>query len=218
MTSLYQGDFACSAREFAHVYAAGRRSGNSQHQVWGQIGQAESLLRLGQMDEAVGLLDAALDTLAESPDRAEELRAWGLLAAARWRQGEPGLAQSAADSAARLIASLRSPTAHYLLEGYAGVAEVYLALWEASSQQSPAESRKLARQALQACAGLRKFARVFPIGRPRARLLQGRAEWLAGRSSRAMKAWRASLAEAAGLGMRYEEALAREEIGRYSAR
>jgi hypothetical protein len=166
----------------------------------------------------VDLLEAALALLAEAPDRAEEIRAWGLLAAARWRRGEPCLARSAADSAARLIAQLPSPTAHYLLEGYAGVAEVYLALWEASRRQAPAESRKLARQVLQACTAMQKFARVFPIGRPRARLLQGRAEWLAGRRSRAMKAWRAGLAEALRLGMRYEEALAREEIGRHPAR
>jgi eukaryotic-like serine/threonine-protein kinase len=153
--------------------------------------------------------------LANDVDRAEELRAQGLLAAIRWSRGEEALAQQAAQRAADLISHLPSPTAHYLLEGYAGVAEVSLALWEASNQDSAMDRGTLARQARQACAALQKFAHVFPIGQPRAWLMYGLAEWLSGRSGPAQAAWQKSLAAAEDRGMIYEQGRAHDEIGRH---
>jgi len=214
MSALYQGEFRRAAHQFTDVHSAGLRHDNIQHQTWGLIGKAEAVFRLGQSDEAVNLLQTVLALLANHPDRAEELRAQGLLAVVRLRRGEPLLAQQAAERAAHLIAQLPSPTSHDLLEGYAGVAEVYLALWEAGSQQPPAERQALARRALRACKALRAYARVFPIGQPRASLWQGRAERLAGRPARAQKMWRQSLAAAERLAMLYEQGLAHDEIGK----
>ena len=110
------------------------------------------------------------------------------------------------DSAARLITQFKRPTSFYLLEGYAGVAEVYLDQWEAGDRSLP--TRRAARQA---CSALRTFARVFPIGQPRARLWNGRLHHLSGRPERA---WRASLSAAQRLGMPFEAALAHIELGR----
>ncbi len=103
------------------------------------------------------------------------------------------------------------------LEGYAGVAEVYLTLWETSviNSQSPAERRSLVKSARQACQALRKFARVFPIGQPRAWLWQGLYDWLAGKPDKAHRAWYKSLVVAERLAMPYEQGLAHYEIGRH---
>ncbi|MBI3302236.1 MAG: hypothetical protein HYZ72_09220 [Deltaproteobacteria bacterium] len=217
MSALYQGEFKHSVQQFADVHTAGLRNDNIQHQVWGLIGKAEAVFRLGQIDEAVSLLETVLALLAKHPDRAEELRAWGLLAVVRLRRGEYLPAQQAAEKAAHLIAQLPSPTSHYLLEGYAGVAEVHLALWEVSSQLPAIERRALVQRALHTCAALRRYAGVFPIGQPRAWLWQGWAEWLAGRPARAWKAWRKSLAAAERLAMTYEQGLAQYELGRHFA-
>jgi eukaryotic-like serine/threonine-protein kinase len=130
----------------------------------------------------------------------------------RLREGDAESAQQAAQAATRLIARFRAPTAHYLLEGYAGVAEVYLSLWETG--QGSSDTRRAARQA---CRALRGFARVFRIGKPRARLWQGRLAQLRGRASRAQAAWRASLAAAERLGMPFEAALAHLELGWHAA-
>jgi tetratricopeptide (TPR) repeat protein len=170
------------------------------------------VLRAGRPDEAARLLEAALGLLTDHPDQAEQLRAYGLLAVARLRQGKAEAAQQAAEAAARLIAGFRAPTAHYLLEGYAGVAEVYLFLWEAGQ-----DSRDTSRAARQACRDLRGFARIFPIGKPRARLWQGRLAHLSGQTERAQAAWRAGLAAAERLGMPFEAALAHAELGRHAA-
>src|SRR5512132_595931 len=184
MSSLYRGQFKRAATGFDDVQQRGRRDENIQHQVWGLLGTAECELRVAQLDQAVRLLEAALTLLTDHPDQAEQLRAYGLLAVVRLRQGKAEDAQEAAGAAARLIARFRAPTAHYLLEGYAGVAEVYLSLWEAGQ-----DSSDTSRAARQACRDLRGFARLFPIGKPRARVWQGRLAPLSVRAARAQGAW-----------------------------
>jgi class 3 adenylate cyclase len=211
MSSLYRGEFRRAAAGFDDVHQRGRRDENIQHQVWGLLGKAECLLRAGRLDEAARLLVAALALLTDHPDQAERLRACGLLAVVRLREGDAQAAQQAAQTVARLVAKLRAPTAHYLLEGYAGVAEVYLSLWETGQDSS--DTRRAARQA---CRALRRFARVFPIGKARARLYQGRLAQLSGQAERARAAWRASLAAAERLGMPFEAALAHSELGRHA--
>ena len=105
------------------------------------------------------------------------------------------------------------PRGPYTLYGYAGIAETYLTLWENSSADDDATA--LAKKARQACNALQRFARVFPIGRPRAYLYQGWYEWLSGNRARAHKTWQQSVAAAERLAMPYEEGLAHYEIGRH---
>jgi len=93
---------------------------------------------------------------------------------------------------------------------------VYLALWEASHSHSPTERAALAQAARQACKALHGYARVFPIGQPRAWLWQGLYDWLAGQPRKAHKAWRKSLAAAERLEMPYDQGLAHYEIGRHA--
>jgi tetratricopeptide (TPR) repeat protein len=212
MASLYRGQFQHAAAGFDNVHQRGRRDENIQHQVWGLLGRAECLLRAGQLGKAAQLLEAALALLTDHPDQAEQLRAYGLLAVVRLRQGNPTAAQQAAEQAARRIAKFRAPTAHYLLEGYAGVAEVYLSQWETNNDASDTS-----RAARRACRNLRSFARIFPIGKPRARLWQGRLAQLSGRTEWAQAAWRAGLASAERLGMPFEAALAHAELSRHGA-
>jgi len=62
---------------------------------------------------------------------------------------------------------------------------------------------------------LRRYAHVFPIGQPRALLCQGLLAWVQGRPIQARKAWRRSLAAAERLGMRYDQLLAHQQLGRH---
>jgi class 3 adenylate cyclase/tetratricopeptide (TPR) repeat protein len=211
LLGLVRGQFEPLGAAFAKLYDHGVRTANVQHQVWACLGKAECELRAGRTGEAVRLLETALALLAEHPDRAEQVRAYGLLAAVRLRRGETAAARAAAASGARLIAQFKIATSFYLLEGYAGVAEVYLEQWEAGDRSSAT------RQAAQrACSALRRYARSFPVGEPRARLLSGRLLYLSGRPRRARAAWRASLSAAERLGMPFEAALAHYELGRHA--
>ena len=104
------------------------------------------------------------------------------------------------------------PRGPYTFYGYTGIAETYLTLWE----NAPAdEATTLAKGASQANKGLKRFARVYTIGRPRAYLYQGWYEWLSGNRARAHKTWQQSVAAAERLAMPYEEGLAHYEIGRH---
>jgi class 3 adenylate cyclase/tetratricopeptide (TPR) repeat protein len=205
----FQGDVARGVQLWAEVAATARSHGNRLHQAWGLNGQAQGALWLGQETaETSAQLEQALAIFAEDIDRISETTTHGLLALSRWRRGEPELARKAAAAGARLIAQSGRPNGYYALEGYSGVAEVYLALWEAGDPAMAAPAR-------QACAALCRYAQVFPIGRPRAQLWQGLAHQLAGHPARSRRAWRRALKAAQALDMPYEQGLACYQLGRH---
>jgi class 3 adenylate cyclase/tetratricopeptide (TPR) repeat protein len=208
--AFFQGNFARGVELRSSLYEEARGSGNVQHQAWGLRGRAENVLRLGRLDEAIESLETVADMLAGSRDRHGQIQTHGMLAVAYLRRGDAPRAEREAAIAAELIAQ-SSPTVYSALEGYSGVAEVYLALWENAEPGKRLEMRDSARAA---CKALRRFARVFPIGRPRLRLWQGVSEWLDGRREKARAAWRESLVAAERLGMVYDQALTHYEIGR----
>ncbi|MGH2592281.1 MAG: AAA family ATPase [Anaerolineae bacterium] len=211
----HQGQFTDSRDQYIEVYARARQSRNLQFQAWGQWGQAHSLVRLGQLDEAVIALKTALEIIAELNDRGAEILATGLLAAAYLRQGERQLARSSADAVIRRVAESARRFSLADLEGHAGAAEVFLTLWETGGDQPPGERRALAASARVAIQAARHYARIYTIGRPRAWLLQGWYDWLSGDRRRAAQAWRKSLSVAGQLDMPYEEGRAHYEIGRH---
>jgi hypothetical protein len=88
-------------------------------------------------------------------------------------------------------------------------------LWHASRQRDIGDQRAFRAAAEQALQALRRYAQVFPIGQPRALLCQGLLAWVDERPVRAWKAWRRSLAAAERLGMRYDEMLAHQQLGRH---
>ena len=83
-----------------------------------------------------------------------------------------------------------------------------------ATNKDSGDTRRAARRA---CRDLRSFARIFPIGKPRARLWQGRLAQLSGRTEWAQAAWRAGLALAERLGMPFEAALAHSELSQHAA-
>jgi tetratricopeptide (TPR) repeat protein len=214
-----QGEFETSAQIEAQIDASARQRGDMQAHLYQLIAQSEVVLRLGRpghADEAVALMEEATTVPAQGLDQSGQMRAYAILALARLRRGEAHLAREAADRALAAILNT-PPTSCWTLEGYAGAAETYLSLIETRANRSPAERRALAKFARQAIGALRQFARVFPIGQPRAWLFQGFYDWLDGKPAKARQAWRKGLAAAQKLAMPYDEALAHFEIGRHAS-
>jgi class 3 adenylate cyclase/tetratricopeptide (TPR) repeat protein len=208
MLGIYRGHFEAAGALFTKLYDHAVRYESLQHQVWASLGKAASELRCGRPAAAAHVLERILGLLVDHPDPAEQIQAYGLLACARWRQGEDAAALAAASSAASLMAHNKRPTAFYLFEGYTGVAEVHLDRM-AAGDRSPA-TKQAARQA---CAALHTFARIFPIGKPRDQLLNGLVLYLSGRPRRARAAWQASLSTAQRLAMPLDAALAHTQLG-----
>ena len=207
----FRGEFARRVLLGAEVFALGVKSGDAQGQAWGLLDQAESLLPMGRPDEALELLGRAASFLPEKIGLAEEIWCLGLTALAQLRLGRVAAASQSAGEALDVMRRM-PPTAAYTMEGYSAVAEVYLSLWERNARSRHPELRRRVREA---CGQLRRFARIMPVSRPRSRLIDGQANWLMGRRSRAMRAWFEGLSFAVHMEMPYEIGLSHLEIGRH---
>lgn len=223
--SYFQGEIETSLKLADELYASAGRRRDPHNQAWALRGKVYNLLLQGKFAEALACVEEVrrlLENDSTIVDEALKIDLHGLLAVTHLQLAQPQLALQAADQAVLLIGQT-SPTSYLSLPGYAGPVQVYLAVWEAilgselagSDHDSNIDVPTLKSKARQAGKALHKFARVFPIGQPRAWLYRGRRAWLLGRSGAAQKAWQKSLAAANQLSMPYEQGLARLEIGRH---
>jgi class 3 adenylate cyclase len=227
--TYHQGDFPLSRQQNADLYASARRRNDKQGLLWGLAGQAENLLMLGQAGAALPLLQACQAFSA----KVDDIRTYGGLAFAHLQCDQYELAQIAAERALSVMLAA-SPTSVILLEGCTNTATVLLALWEQDiaacslqlaawavpddNVQATIKNRPsaIAKAARQACVALNHWARIFPIGQPRALLMQGLCNWFDGRQPAAHKAWQQSLALATELELPYVSAQAHYELGRHA--
>ena len=204
----HEGNLEAATRHFAAVAASGRRSGNGQARSWGILGEAEGELRAGRSETVLAMLAETPASFEGSLGSTEQLRAHALRGLALQRLGRYAEAQAAARQAAGLIATV-PPTTYYALEAYGSAIEVLLDGWSRAGGAERREARLAARCTL---AGLRRFAMVFPVGRPRLLLLRARAERLAARSDRAEPIARRAVEVAQRITMPFEEARACLEL------
>jgi tetratricopeptide (TPR) repeat protein len=214
----YQGKFGQSQQYYADLLHAAQYHGNLAAQHWGLVGQAECALRLGQpsLEQVGAWLERANALPANYPEYTQQVRLYGFLALTHLYQGNWSLAQQAAQTGAQFIKRSGFIT-FWAIEGYAGVAETFLTLWEnnLTGGRTVTETEVLAKSARQACQALHRFARTYPLGQPRAWLYQGLYDWLVGKADRAYEAWSKSLTAAERLGMPYEQGRAHFERGRH---
>lgn len=222
-----QGRFAASVRLSNDLYASAQRRSDAHNQAWALRSLVYCLLPQGKFAEALTALETLQALLAkdDSPivDEALRIDLHGLLARVQGQRGQPAAALQTAAAAIELMART-SPTSYLSLPGYAYLAETVLALWEteacaaghnlfATSLKSFQFAHKLL--ARRACQSLRGYARVFPIGQPRAALWQGNFEWLSGRQRAARQWWQKGLAAATRLDMPFDAGLAHFELARH---
>jgi class 3 adenylate cyclase/tetratricopeptide (TPR) repeat protein len=204
------------------VYQLGRRSGSPQQKAWGLGSQAEVSVRQGyaaHAQDAVKWIEEALILLAKNPDLTEETRNHGTLAIALLRQGAYQGAYEAAIRAGQLIMKARTPTLFSVFEGYAAPPAVFLRLWQLGPEFPPTPDaltfslQDCQREAKRALKDLRQYARLFPIGQPRAALCQGIYAWLTGHPEKAFRHWEQGLETAKRLGLPWEEGRLHYEMG-----
>jgi eukaryotic-like serine/threonine-protein kinase len=203
----HQGDFRRLTEWSAEMHERASHADDPQRKAHALLVEVNVLMAQGRNDVAVTRLQQATELLAERGSRADEILAYGQLALAYLRRQDEERARITAQRTVNLIAQSQ-PAAVHVLEGYAGVAEVYLSLWAAGDHTAVGPAR-------QACAVLRRFAWPAPIARPRAWLCRGQAAYLTGHRRRALAAWRKSLATAERLEMPYEQGRAHYELGQH---
>jgi tetratricopeptide (TPR) repeat protein len=203
----HQGEFGRLAEWSAEMAARASHADDPHRRAHVLLVEAWHLLPQDRTDAAVLRLQEATELLAGRGARADEILADGVLALACLRRHDEEQARLVAGRAARLVGQAQ-PGAVHIFEGYAGVAEVYLSLWEAGDHAAAPPAR-------QACTALRQYARAFPIARPRAWLWQGLGAHLSGHHRGGLAAWRKSLAAAERLMMPCEQGRAHYQIGRH---
>jgi tetratricopeptide (TPR) repeat protein len=206
----YRGNFASRVALGQRVFALAAATGDLQAQAWGLLDQIESLLTLSDFERVHALGRDLRRHLGQNIYGADEIMAYGLLAALELRLGRLADAIPHAEKALAVMRAV-SPTIVYNLDAYAAVAWVFLDAWKLARPDDPAREG-LAAKARQACAAVRHFAKIFRIGRARALLVIATERELSGDHRRAVSLTRHAAAAATRLQMPYDQALAHRQL------
>jgi DNA-binding SARP family transcriptional activator/predicted ATPase len=217
----FRGQFNQAQQTHTTALRISQSQADGAGEHWNLLGLSECALRTASAPSAhIGawLERAGAVQHTRSLAHADVLRYYGTSALSLLQCDDDTGAAEAAQTGARLI-ERNTFAGAWTLEGFAGVAETYLALWEAAHhrQGKPADREVLADAARRACNAMRAFARVFSIAQPRAWLYHGWRDWLSGAPARANRAWRRGLEIAEQLAMPYEQGRAHYELGRHAA-
>jgi class 3 adenylate cyclase/tetratricopeptide (TPR) repeat protein len=206
-----RGSFETAAALSSELLSTATARNDDRYRAEALTELALSSWRLGHSEIALRSLRALDPLMARDLELTDELRLRidGIAALVHADRADWVAARTAADLAMGLTAHQR-PASFGTFLGYAGPAEAYLSLWETG--QTGADGQQLAADAL---GRLRRYAGVFPVGRPRTALLAGRHDWLRSRRDAAMQSWDRAIQLAEGLSMPYEQGLAHYEIARH---
>ncbi len=184
------------------------RHGDIQGQAVPQLSRARLAVRQGNFQDGVTQAESAIPLFERINDRVQVVSSNGLLAALHMRLEKWEKGSAYGEKALKLMAQT-SPTAFYSLEGYVGAAEYYLALREIIGDE---QSKVAAKAAL---GHLKKFAKIFDVGRPRWLAYQGWSDWLDGNPEQARASADLAVKEGQRLQMPYDEGIAHYQLARF---
>jgi hypothetical protein len=198
--SLNQGFFAEAGEAVETMLESARRRDDPQTLSWGRLLHAQWKLPTRGGEEALKALDpgptTTTDALTLAANYAIEAEGW-------LRSGELGRARVSADASLRLLRN-GPPVAFSLSLSVSYLASVYLALYEDALKRGVGGESGLKIAVRQVLGVVGGFARVFPIGRPRASLWRAVQATLTGRERRARRDWERAIAAAEQLGMTHD--------------
>ena len=202
--SYLKGDWLQALSKASHTADMARQHGDKQAHITAKLYEGLVYLRLGQGEAALPLLQTVMGEVETQVGLATEIFAGGVLAIGQWRAGQYGDALAMARHTLQRMWRCQ-PIAPWTFEGYSGVAELFLAAWQAGF--APCE-----KQAEQATRLFWRMGLLFPVFRPRAALWRGVYWWQKGRPWLAQWWWRRGLRQAKRFGLLFDEALLRYHI------
>ncbi|MET7966331.1 BTAD domain-containing putative transcriptional regulator [Micromonospora sp. NPDC005305] len=215
--------YSQAAAAATEAMASGRDRRDPVVHLWGLLVLIETALRADPDDPALAGWSAEAAQLLPAAARIDAARLHAATARQRLATGQPSDAWQAIRTADHLIGPHPS-FEQYAVEAHAGVPEVCLALLElagprrgsarGAGEPEPAELRETTGVALRR---LRRYARTFPMARPRALICLGWYRWLDGRAEPARRAWVRAVREAERRQLPYDLARAHHELGRHLA-
>jgi tetratricopeptide (TPR) repeat protein len=215
-TMYSQGKFTEMRAIAGELLENARRRNDLVQQLWGQVGLVECLLLLDDdLIQASELIEDTLELALASGELGSTMKTYALLALTRMRKGQWQSGEEMANQALEIIGRMQ-PTSFGMVMQYELAAEIFLTLLEKALETHEISSSRvihLQNQAQLAIKAMKGFARIFPIGRPGSRLVQGRYSWLVDKKPKAFNIWRQGLAQAQNLSMSYHQALIHYQIG-----
>lgn len=193
----YQGNFAEAIALNEWAWAAAEKSGNTQQMGWGMYSKSENLLHLGEAAEALQLYLASYEILKKDIQTSSEIRVITGLALCHLQLDEIDKAEDHLATALSLLGKT-APNVYSMLDSYAAFAHVYLTLAECGIKTDFARIEA-------GCKLFRAFTKLYPIGRPRLLILEGRLAALRGKTDLAAANYAEAHTLAHALGMKYDQ-------------
>jgi tetratricopeptide (TPR) repeat protein len=187
--------------------AIARESNNRLWETWALNGQSETLVMLGDHDAAIRNCQRCLEILSEESDRAEEIRALGLLGVSLLRRSRSEEALATARRSLDLLRGIEM-TNFSMFEGIAGTSEVLAHHVEQLQERAGSVPTSARRQWKRSVDALSRFSRTFPIGRPRLHAMRARFAALDGSTRDAVREFDRALRAADDFAMPHEKGLA----------
>ena len=206
----WSGRFAEALQRGAELARVGRDASDPFLEAAGEMVQGLAHKGIGDLEEASDHLRRSVDLGAKGSNYYVGLVSGGELAQCYLRAGDLERAAIAIEAAEKLRPLYLSPGGNAFIPLVHAEAERFLLAAERSS--GPERDQWLRQAGPAAWDGVKRI-KFFRLAGPEAMLLQGRFEWLSGRTSTAHDWWQKSAQEAVRLGTRYDEGLAHAEIG-----
>lgn len=203
-TQYLASDFDGAQRTLETLLSTRTGDDRFVQEIWGSAWLGAIALTRGRTETALPWLLRSVELLDKNTVGLMEVSSVGMLGLAQYRLGARADALRSIARASDLIEKAKGrPAGHISLDGFTAVAEVYRAE-SASPSATKAEQAFASERFRKACAWLKTFAGVFPIGEPAANRMAAELD-LPVRPTRARKAIQAGIASARALGMRQEE-------------
>jgi tetratricopeptide (TPR) repeat protein len=178
---------------------------------WGFLGLGVTRKRLGQLDQAILDLEHAIEIAQQVPDFHTQVAASGWLGRCLVAKGELAEAITRLEASQGILLNQGIVMEIAILGN--GLSEAYLA----ATERSPGEEKQeWLKKAKRSCRDSLRAAKRYRPPLIDAQMLQGRYEWLRGKTTTAEKWWGRALAESQRMRDRYAEGMVNLEIGRRS--
>lgn len=217
-TSLYlQGQFERAYRVWKDQYQRFSRSESIQSLAWSLYGQGHNLLMLGQVDEAIHLIEASIAIpMRNADDKILNTSRYGALSLAYFRKDEFGKTLENIQKHQRLAPA--KPPISSTVHEYEAVFEATIGLWKKVKAgiyaPSPVDLTRL-EQTFRRIPHIAKALRPSPVNKAKTFLYEGIYNRLTGDLQRAHVNWKKCVELAERFQQPYELGRAYYEIGLY---
>ncbi len=216
LVQILQGKFRDSLELANSLYNSAKERLNIRIQSEALYGKGWSLLLLNRLEELKACVDE-LDSLRSAQlkigGRHQKQDVYCLYGLLHLATGDFPEAKQAID---RAVQALTRNSFYNDILVHSAISEVYLALWQTARIGEPSlpelDVHQLEDAVRQSHKALRRYCRVFPIGKPLLYLRQGQYEWIKGNRPQAVKLWQQSLKAAIDLRADYYQGLAHLEL------